>query len=298
MSLTDITNTFFNSDLITQLTIPTLNSDLITTQPPQKKQKTTYDASVRLQIAEYALEHGNAKASREFEAPKSTVSYLVKELLATRKRSEIVRDLPANKGGRPLLLANWDEIVMQFIKALRKNGGIVNRNIVIAAAHGIIAAKDPSLLPENGGHLVLKRSWAYSILKRLNFVKRKGTKAAKKIPMDFEAVKETFLARLSTAIEQHSIPKELCVNMDETGSNYVPVACWTMEEEGAAQVPIAAFEDKRQMTVVLAVSATGYLLPPQLIYDGKTDECHPKNVVFPSDWGSLILNLTGAMRRV
>ena len=218
---------------------------------------------MRLKIAEYAVEHGNAKASREFNAPKSTVSFMVKELLAARQKSEIVQELPATKAGRPLLIANWDAVVMQFIKALRKNGGIVNRNIVIAAARGIIAAKQPSLLPENGGHLVLRRTWAYSILKRLNNVKRKGTKAAKKIPTDFEAVKETFLARVSTAIQQHSIPQELCVNMDETGSNYIPVAGWTMEEEGAAQVQIAAFEDKRQMTVVLSVSTTGYMLPPQ-----------------------------------
>jgi hypothetical protein len=140
-------------------------------------------------------------------------------------------------------------------------------------------------LPENGGHLIISQAWAYSILKRLNYVKRKGTKAAKKIPTDFDSIKENFLARISTTIEQHRIPKELCVNVDETGANYIPVAGWTVEEEGAAQVPIAAFEDKRQMTVVLAVSATGSVLPPQVIYEGKTEDCHPKNVVFPSEWG-------------
>jgi hypothetical protein len=60
---------------------------------------------MRLQIAEYAIAHSNAKASRKFEAPKSTISFMVKELLAARKHSEIVGALPANKGGRPLLLA-------------------------------------------------------------------------------------------------------------------------------------------------------------------------------------------------
>ena len=40
----------------------------------------------------------------------------------------------------------------------------MNRNIVVAAARGIIASKEPSLLPENGGHLIVSQSWAYSIL--------------------------------------------------------------------------------------------------------------------------------------
>jgi hypothetical protein len=68
---------------------------------------------MRLKIAEYAVEHGNAKASREFNAPKSTVSFMVKELLAARQKSEIVQELPATKAGQPLLIANWDAVVFK-----------------------------------------------------------------------------------------------------------------------------------------------------------------------------------------
>ena len=42
-------------------------------------------------------------------------------------------------------------------------------------------------------------------------------------------------------------------------------------------------EDKREMTVLLAISLAGKLLPPQLLYAGKTTKYHPV-VDFPASW--------------
>ena len=54
-----------------------------------------------------------------------------------------------------------------------------------------------------------------------------------------------------------------------------------MAERGCTQVPVVGKEDKRETTVVLAVTASGKLLPPQLIYQGKTNGCHLK-ITFPT----------------
>ena len=43
-------------------------------------------------------------------------------------------------------------------------------------------------------------------------------------------------------------------------------------------------DDKREITPLLAITLSGTLLPPQLLYEGKTDRCHP-HVSFPADWG-------------
>jgi hypothetical protein len=43
-------------------------------------------------------------------------------------------------------------------------------------------------------------------------------------------------------------------------------------------------DDKRQMTVFLGAAASGDILPPQLIYQGTTKACHPKEVDFPDAW--------------
>ena len=63
----------------------------------------------------------------------------------------------------------------------------------------------------------------------------------------------------------------------------VPVSEWTLAEQGSRQVPVVGKEDKREITVLLAVSATGVLLPPQVIYQGKTIGCHAK-ITFPTGW--------------
>ena len=56
-----------------------------------------------------------------------------------------------------------------------------------------------------------------------------------------------------------------------------------MEKKGAKIVLIAHSDDKRQLTAVLAITAAGDYLPPQLLYQGKTPKCHPQ-VSFPAGW--------------
>ena len=53
-----------------------------------------------------------------------------------------------------------------------------------------------------------------------------------------------------------------------------------MDERGKK---IKGIEDKREITALLALTLSGVLLPPQLLYLGKTDRCHP-HVNFPPDW--------------
>ena len=67
----------------------------------------------------------------------------------------------------------------------------------------------------------------------------------------------------------------LVINWDQTGSKLVPVSQWTLADEGARQVDVIGVEDKREMTVLLAITLAGKLLPPQLLYTGKTTKCKP-----------------------
>ncbi|KAI8516240.1 hypothetical protein Bbelb_048210 [Branchiostoma belcheri] len=80
---------------------------------------------------------------------------------------------------------------------------------------------------------------------------------------------------------------------DQTGLPIVPVGGWTLEEAGSRQVSVVGLEDnqvrsktreiKRQITALLTISLAGKLLPPQLLYQGKTEACHPK-FPFPEEW--------------
>ena len=97
-----------------------------------------------------------------------------------------VHSLPTRKRGKPLLLGEkLDKEVKCYIGAVREGGGVINTAITIAAATAIVRKTDRSLLAENGGPILLTKSWAKSIL---NFVKRRGTSAAKITIKDFEDV--------------------------------------------------------------------------------------------------------------
>ena len=57
-----------------------------------------------------------------------------------------------------------------------------------------------------------------------------------------------------------------------------------MEVKGAHRVEIAGLNDKHQMTMVLAGTASRDFLPLQLIYSGSTAKSLPQNVTFSCDW--------------
>ena len=250
-----------------------------------------YNDETKTKIARYAAENGNASAVRKFSedlgwpVPESTVRNFKEAYLTEIRKGTPVSSIviTSKSRGRPLLLGELDAKVQDYIRKLRLAGGIVTSSIVIASAKGIVCHYNRALLPEHGGNLVLSKKWAQSIMTRMGLVKRKATKAARKVPQDFQDVKAAFLHRIKDTVNKHAIPDSMIVNFDQTGSKFVPCSEWTMAPEGSKQVEVTGLNDKREMTVVLAVSLAGELLPPQLIYAGTTNRCHT-TVTFPDNW--------------
>ena len=81
----------------------------------------------------------------------------------------------------------------------------------------------------------------------------------------------------------HNILERMVVNCDLPGAKMIPVSQWILAESCSRQVDIVAMDDKREMIVLLGISADGQILPPQLIYAGKTDRYHPFTNV-PDGW--------------
>ena len=129
-------------------------------------------------------------------------------------------------------------------------------------AMGIITSKDPSLLHENGGHLVITSSWAKSILKKMGYVKRKSSNADKVTVEDFEELKAVFLEDIKAEVLLNNIPIELVFNWDQTAMQLIPTDEWTMHQARDKVVPISHSDDKREITGVFVVTATGKYLPP------------------------------------
>ena len=134
---------------------------------------------------------------------------------------------------------------------------------------------NPTIFRAHGGPIELGKKWADSILLRMGLVKRKATKAARKMPPDFADIKLTFLQRVADIVRENKVPPELVTNWDQTGAKFVPASQLILAEQGVKQVDVTGLDDKREMTALLACTLSGSLLPPQLIYAGKTTRCHP-----------------------
>lgn len=141
---------------------------------------------------------------------------------------------------------------------MRDNGAVIKSQIVIVATKGIIIGNDKTLLAENGGSIDISKTWAKSLLKRMNFVKRWGSTACinDKI-FNFDQLKDEFLERIDKTVDDFEIPSSLIINWDHAGLNIVPVSIWTMASEGSKRVEISGFGDKRQITGVFAGTLSG-----------------------------------------
>ena len=185
-----------------------------------------------------------------------------------------------------LLGKDLDTCVQDYMNALRKVGGVVSTTIVMAAANGIIAARNPALLTQHGGHIETTKAWAKLLFQRMGYVKRKCSNAGKITVAHFEELQEEFLADIKAEVLMNDVPPSLIFNWDQTALKFVPTGEWTMHRAKEKIIPIASSDDKRQITAVLAITQTGEYLPPQLIYQGTTLRWHPK-VSFPEEWDIL-----------
>ena len=101
----------------------------------------------------------------------STVRLFKKRYLEELKRAKnsvpvgevpVVKEISVKTRGRPLLVREFDSNVQMYIKALRNAGTPVSVPVVLAAAEGVITARNRSALLKYGGHIELGRPWAVS----------------------------------------------------------------------------------------------------------------------------------------
>lgn len=127
------------------------------------------------------------------------------------------------KKGRPNLLDD-DTLakVKDGITGTRLTGGVILRKIVVAIGNGVIMANSPSLLKKYGGCIELTDGWARHVLESMKWTKRKGTTSKVEPSQQFlDEEKLTFQRNISTIIEDHDIPKDLILNLDQTPLSYV-----------------------------------------------------------------------------
>ena len=246
----------------------------------KKKPYTKYDERKRCEVAKFAQNCSNKAAARKYDIPVTTVRGFVKsfnERKAGANPNEDIVSLPLKNRGRSTLLPeDIDSKVMEMALSMRLSGAVVNYNVLIAIAKGLVIANDRTQLAEYGGTLKLGWKWCTSVFKRMKWSNRKSTTSKPILaPGLIKEVGYTFFKEISEAVHADNIPSELIINIDQTPLPFVLISKYTMNRTGEKTVPILGTSDYRQITGTFAVTMHGKFLPMQLIYKGSTDRCHP-----------------------
>ena len=137
-------------------------------------------------------------------------------------------------------------------------------------------------------------AWLYSLYKRRNFVWRTTSRPVLTEALWIE-IRTLFLHNICTLVQIYNIPDELIINIDQTPSKYVPISNVTMTEKNSKHVRKQGADDKRAITLTLAETLSGDMLPFQMIYTSKTSHYQLPNFLRAS-YEDLI-NCIGAMKK-
>ena len=125
--------------------------------------------------------------------------------------------------------------------------------------------------------LVQQEGCARNVLKYMDWVKRKCITGKVEPCAKFsQEEKFPFQRSIFKFASEHDIPLDLVLNLDQTALSYISPGRHTFDLKGSTTVPVKGVDDKRQITATFTVSASGSLLPIQLIYNCKTKLCLPK----------------------
>ncbi|KAJ7035960.1 hypothetical protein C8F04DRAFT_879855, partial [Mycena alexandri] len=103
----------------------------------------------------------------------------------------------------------------------------------------------------------------------LSWSERRTTKAAQKLPDNYEKILEEAFFRQAHVICDYAVPAGLRVNTDQTQIVYQQGTGSTWTQRGAKQVASVGKDEKRAFTLVPSISASGRILATQAVFSGK-----------------------------
>ena len=149
----------------------------------------TYTEQDRAKIGKYTAEIGNELAHPKFVEAFSNLKessvrnfkklYLYK--LDAKRNEQSITSLALKARGRPPILGDLADKLVNVLLAIRWNGGTINCHVVRATATALL-----KLNPSQAARLCtfdMPRSWIISIYKRIGFVRIAGTTSRPPVPM-------------------------------------------------------------------------------------------------------------------
>jgi len=123
---------------------------------------------------------------------------------------------------------------------------------------------------KDGSQFRCSESFVRNYLRTLGWSERCATRAAQKLPTNYEQILSNAFLCQASVIRDHAIPAQLRVNTDQTQTHYQMGGKRTWNKKGEKQIATMGMDEKRAFTLVPSISASGELLPMQTIFFGQT----------------------------
>ena len=258
----------------TSTDMPALNSDVDSWTPssplpaspatgskPRGKYK-AYSVAEKEEIVREARERGVRVTSRDRRVAIATLigwmkSHKLDEVQAKNKRGARIAG-----GGRKLVTGEKDELILKWILEQRELHIPVSRQAIQDYAKRLCETSNPEFVASSG--------WLDKFMKRHELSLRSRTSMSQKLPADLEDKVSSFYKYVKDKRIEDDYEDKFIVNMDETPVFFDLVPNKTVETQGKKSVIVrTSGSDKRHVTVMLAVSASGDVLPTFVIFKGK-----------------------------
>ena len=233
------------------------------TPPPQKRIRASYSMK-KYEVVQYAI----YQACQQFNLSTGTVGPWM-SLDFSSPKGTIFR---ASGAGRKLSYPEEKEVeLVQWVLEQRDLQLAVTVQNIIDQAVVVIQPTNSSFKGTRG--------WAQKFMRRNDLVIRAKTSVAQKLPAALEQKMTAFLQAVREARVGYDYPKNLIGNMDETPMYFDMPGNTTIEKKGTKTISVRTTgAEKRHLTVVLAATADGQMLPPMVIFKGKRNL---KNITVP-----------------
>ena len=238
----------------------------------------SYITQVTKSMKEMAEEAGFKESTLKSRVKKLKDNGVVNQETLTAWRGK------ARTPGQPSLLvsAQCRKDFERLLLLHRAQGAPLTLKQAAGCADAMVRIYHPLHLKRNGGNVSFTSAWAAQWYHRHNWVSRAITTGKRHPPKDLALKRRGLLSAYQQRRKKHKIPLRLVWNLDETAVHVLPVKGRTMDKKGVKKVAVTGADDKRQITATIAVSATGEILDPHLVFTGKTPRCLPKKA--PKGW--------------
>lgn len=230
-------------------------------------------AEIRLHYINSGNYHETARA---FDLNESTVRGIINTKPLQGRGTKAKKTNHPGAGRKTSYPPEVEEELVKWVLVLRDQNFPVSTLALKEKAKKLI-------LPHNS-EFKASSGWLTKFLNRNRFCLRNRTSVCQKLPKQLEGVLTKFYADAAKFMRIGKYPPSLVGNMDETPAFFDMVPAKSIASKGVKECVVRTTgSEKKHLTVVLSATGDGTMLPPMIIFKGKTDKTI-KNLNIPKEF--------------